>query len=124
MKVALGGLERAVSKLKSGPAKASGDGMSFDRVLRQVARESPPLKLSAHAEMRLKQRGIVLSPEELGKLSEAVERVREKGAKESLLLMREMAFLVNVRNRTVITALDRESMRERVFTNIDSAVII
>jgi flagellar operon protein len=57
-------------------------------------------------------------------LQEAVNRARAKGARESLVLMGELALVVSVKNNTVITAVDGANMRENVFTNIDSAVII
>lgn len=120
--VSIGGLERAVSELRS-KSEATGTGSDFERVLKEVM-ESGRFKLSAHAQMRLKQRGILLTAEDVRKIGEAIDRAGEKGARESLVLTDKAAFLVNVRNRTVITALDGESMRERVFTNIDSAIII
>lgn len=82
------------------------------------------LKFSHHAETRLKQRGIHLQQDQLAKLELAIEKAAAKGAKDSLMLMNDMAFIVNVTNRTVVTALDGASMRENVFTKIDSAVII
>jgi flagellar operon protein len=82
------------------------------------------LKFSAHAQTRLESRGIDLSADDLVKLQEAVNKVREKGAKESLILTDKAAFIVSVKNQTVITAVDRDSLKENVFTNIDSTVMI
>jgi flagellar operon protein len=82
-----------------------------------------PLKFSAHAEQRMRDRNIRLSDVELARLRDAVDRARAKGARESLVMMDNAAFVVSVRNQTVITAVDRESMKQNVFTNIDSAVI-
>lgn len=98
--------------------------LSFDKVLAQVSRQKRSVKISAHAEARLRQRKIILSGEDMERIEGAVEKMREKGAKESLLLMKDLALLVNVKNRTVITALDGENMKDKVFTNIDSAIII
>jgi flagellar operon protein len=56
-------------------------------------------------------------------LQRAVSRAEEKGAKDSLVLLRDLAFIVSVKNRTVVTAVDGEHIKENVFTNIDSAVI-
>lgn len=105
------------------PAPApAGKGTSFETVFAQeVARGG--LKFSAHAEKRLASRGIPFSPEELTNLSDAVDRAAAKGARETLVLVGTTAFLVSVRNRTVITAIDGDSLKENVFTNIDSAVI-
>ncbi len=103
----------------------TGSGLSFDQVLAQISdRGSQPVKISAHAEARLRQRRIYLSSEDMERINRAVERMSEKGARESLLLMKDLALLVNVRKRTVITALDGQNMKDKVFTNIDSAMII
>ena len=58
------------------------------------------------------------------RLQDAVLRAQAKGSRESLVMMDKAAFVVSIRNRTVITAVDQESMRQNVFTNIDSAVIV
>ncbi len=82
------------------------------------------IKFSAHAQARLASRNIQLSSAELAKIGNAVERAAQKGAKESLIMMDKVAFVVSVKNKTVVTAVDDASMKEHVFTNIDSAVII
>ena len=82
------------------------------------------LRFSQHALERMTNRGISLRPEDLVKLNEAVEKAASKGSKESLILMGDNALIVSVKNRTVVTAMDREAMKENVFTNIDSTVIL
>ena len=82
------------------------------------------LKFSQHAQERLRSRHINLGDLEMKELQEAVGRARAKGARESLVLMGELALVVSVKNNTVITAVDGANLRENVFTNIDSAVII
>lgn len=79
---------------------------------------------SNHAVKRLEQRGIELKPEQLNKIESAIDSAAAKGAKESLILLKDMALIVNVHNRTVVTAMDGSSMKDNVFTQIDSAVII
>ena len=81
------------------------------------------VKFSGHALQRVERRGIDTSPQTLARLNGAVERAAAKGARESVVLLDGTAFVVSVRNKTVITAVDAQSMREHVFTNIDSAVI-
>ncbi len=98
-------------------------GDDFRSILqRQVDQEK--LKFSLHAQARLAGRSRPLGPDELAKLSEAVDKASAKGARESLILMKDLALVVSVKNRTVITAVDGERMKDSVFTNIDSAVII
>jgi flagellar operon protein len=71
----------------------------------------------------VQRRGITLDPTTLGRLREGVGRAAGKGSRDSLVLVDGTAFVVSVPNRTVITAVGSEHMREHVFTNIDSAVI-
>lgn len=82
------------------------------------------LRFSNHAEQRLQQRGIELKPEQLAKIESAVNQAEAKGAKDSLILMQDMALIINVKNRMVVTAMDGSSMQNNVFTKIDSAVIV
>ncbi len=82
-----------------------------------------PLRFSKHALERVQRRGISLDPATLGRLQEGVGRVAGKGSRDSLVLVDGTAFVVSVPNRTVVTAVGSEHMREHVFTNIDSTVI-
>ena len=103
--------------------KPDGKPTAFDQVLGQ---KMPPewLKFSQHAQDRLRARGISMNEAEVGLLNSAVDNVAKKGGKESLIMMGDAAFVVSVKNRTVVTAMDRSQMRGNVFTNIDSAVVI
>lgn len=97
-------------------------GSSFTQLLQQ---ELSGVKFSQHALQRLTSRNINLDSTALQKLGQAVEKAAQKGAKESLILMNDnLAFVVSVKNKTVITAMDGASIKDNVFTNIDSAVII
>ncbi len=101
---------------------ANSNRASFQKLLDQQL-EASDLKFSAHALKRLAHRGIALSEGQMERLHEAVAKAAGKGGKESLILVDDLAFVVSVRNRTVITALDHEQMADNVFTNIDSAVV-
>jgi len=96
---------------------------SFTQVL---AQKLSGVQFSQHALDRLQARNIKLGQAELTKLNTAVDRAAQKGAKESLVLMNNnnLALVVSVKNKTVITAMDSASMKDNIFTNIDSAVII
>jgi flagellar operon protein len=83
-----------------------------------------PLKFSAHASQRLRDRKISLDPATMAKVSEAVDKADSKGVEEALILTANSALIVNVRNRTVITAVDRDAVAGNVFTNIDGAVLV
>jgi len=85
-------------------------------------RELEKLKFSKHAAQRLETRDISLSETEITKLAEAVEKAELKGSKDSLVMMNNTAFIINVPNRTVVTAMPISPEEENVFTNIDSVV--
>ena len=70
------------------------------------------------------ERGITLSPQDMAGIREAVQKAQAKGCKESLVVLDRVALVVSVENRTVITAVDARSLKENVFTNIDSAVFV
>jgi|SRR5579884_1918667 len=101
-------------------------GGSFRDVLRSTTAPATaqPLKFSAHAQQRLASRNISLSPEDVAKMNAMADQAAAKGAKQSLFMMRDVAMVVSIQNRTVITAVDQSSMKNNVFTNIDSAAII
>jgi flagellar operon protein len=87
------------------------------------------ITISAHARERLKLRNISLNDDDMKKISEAMDRIADKGGKQSLLFVKtsngnQTAMVVNARNRVVITAVDTESLRDNIFTNIDSAAIV
>ena len=94
---------------------------SFDTILQQKINE---VKFSQHAQERLNSRNIKFSATDLKKLDNAVERIAQKGAKESLIMLNDVALVVSVKNKTVITAMDGASAKDNIFTNIDSAMII
>ena len=80
------------------------------------------LKISAHAQDRIDQRDFKLEKIDMDKLEEAVDKLDKKGSKESLMFYKDMAFIASIKNRTIITALERESID--LITNIDSTIII
>lgn len=102
----------------SRPSKTSE--ISFEDVLRQQQQ----LKFSKHASERLESRNISLSEEQNARLADGVEQASAKGIRESLVLVDSLAFIVNVPNKTVVTAMDQKENNSNIFTNIDGAVII
>jgi flagellar operon protein len=102
--------------------EAAPGGRAFGDVLASRL-QAQPLRFSAHALQRIERRGITLDDSAVQRLQDGVQRAAAKGSRDSLVVVDGTAFVVSVPNRTVITAVDREHMREQVFTNIDSAVI-
>lgn len=103
-------------------ASVLNSGKTFNEILEKQL--NGEVKFSQHALQRLQSRNIKLDEAAMDKLNGAVDKAAQKGAKESLILMNNLALVVSVKNRTVITAMDEASMKENVFTNIDSAVIV
>lgn len=97
---------------------------SFQDLFSQELGRKAPVTFSKHAEQRLETRNIRLTSGELEAISAAVNRAAEKGIRDSLILMKDMAFIVNVPGRVVVTAMSGETARENVFTNIDGAVVL
>lgn len=109
---------------------AGTEGPSFAEVLRArqgIAPIGAPtagnVRFSAHAQTRLQSRQIPLEAAHLDRLQGAVQRAASKGARDALVLMDDMAMVVSIANRTVITVVDKDNLKQNVFTNIDSAVI-
>ncbi len=105
----------------------------FQKELDKVGSDKPgvdlnsvrqPLKFSAHAMQRLQDRKISLDPATLGRVSNAVDKAAAKGVQDTLVLTKDAALIVSVKNRTVVTAMDRNALDGNVFTNIDGAVIV
>jgi len=88
-----------------------------------LAQKTGDVQFSGHAIQRVRRRGIELGETTLARLHAGVDRAAGKGARDSVIFVDDTAFVVSVRNRTVITAVDRDHMKDHVFTNIDSAVI-
>jgi len=112
---------------RRGSAQSAGQTATGDNFKDMFSKEISgrrEISFSRHAQERLFSRGIALSDEDLHKISTAIDKADVKGAKETLVMMDDVAFVISVKNRTVITAFDRENLREGIVTSIDSAVIL
>lgn len=111
------------SKPQHKPAAGrTGEAGQFDQLLKQ-AQKSSGVRFSGHALERMQRRGINFNPGQLERLQQAVAQVDAKGGRDSLVMLDETALVVSVKNETVVTVVDREQLKQNVFTNIDSAVI-
>ena len=95
--------------------------VSFEDVLKQ---QQDKVKFSKHAMQRMESRNINLSDEQSARLENGVKEADSKGINESLVLVDSLAFIVNVPNKTVVTAMDQTETQSNIFTNIDGAVIM
>jgi flagellar operon protein len=108
------------------PAPAGGcptGGLAGPSFAEQLSRSSGEVRLSKHALERVQRRGIATGEPTMARLRHGVDLAAGKGARDAVVMVDDTAFVVSVRNRTVITAVDSAHMRDQVFTNIDSAVI-
>lgn len=128
-------IEQAASSIKrqNTDNKDNSSNVSFKEIFSQKlsieeaaseTSQSSVIRFSKHADTRLRQRDITLTEEQLSRLSEGTYKAGQKGIKESLVLLDNMAFIVNTSNNIVVTAMDQNMNDENVFTNIDGAVII
>ena len=105
--------------------KTINNSKSFSDILisKQFEVKESPVRFSKHAANRLSDRNIELSVNQIDRLNAGTQKAQQKGINESLVLVDQLAFIVNTKNNTVITAMDSDSSDENVFTNIDGAVI-
>ncbi|RPH92610.1 flagellar protein [candidate division KSB1 bacterium] len=95
----------------------------FDEELASKLEKPQSLNFSAHAQNRLLSRSIQLTNQQIARLENGVSQAAQKGARDSLVMLDNLAFIVSVSNRTVVTAVDSAMQNGNVFTQIDSAVI-
>ena len=95
----------------------------FQKVLQDsIGKKEDQIKISAHAQQRISERHLSLNDGDLTRLNQAMDTLEKKGAKESLMIYKDMAFIASVSNRTIITAMQNKEMD--VVTNIDSAIVV
>ena len=130
-------MTEAISKRKKQDVNATYNGPSFTEILsRQKSIDeliadrteetvvSGGIRFTKHADARLMQRNIILTDEQMTRLEEGTRKASDKGIKESLVLVDDLAFIVNTDKKMVITAIDQNSSEDNIYTNIDGAVII
>lgn len=110
---------------KSGTSQVATEGQSFQEILENSrARATGQVRFSKHAAGRLADRNIELTSGQMERLQEGAQKAQMKGIRESLVIVDQLAFIVNIPNHTVVTAMNQQDAAENVFTNIDGAVII
>jgi len=108
----------------SGTRTAEPKGASFASLLTQAMGTSESVRVSAHAAQRLEARGVRLSADSLAQVGEALDQLAEKGGKEALVLLGDVALVASVPNRTIITAVASGDDQTSIFTQIDSAAVL
>lgn len=117
-------LSKTRQQNKSAQENKKSDSPSFKDILGEKIKGKAKLSFSKHAQKRIDSRSIPVSRAEIDKLNSGIEKARDKGARDSLVMVNNVAYIVSVENNTVVTAVDEDSMDDNVFTNIDSAVFM
>lgn len=111
-------LDKNIENVKVGSSTPQ---KSFSEFLTEKQNE---LKFSAHAQKRIDDRQLKLSDTDYATLKRGIEKLKAKGGRESVVVVNDTAFVVSVKNNTVVTVIDEKQMKENVFTNIDSMIML
>jgi flagellar operon protein len=115
------GIENTSAVKRNQTVKTNHDFSSF---LQDAIVAKDKLTISKHAQYRLEQRNIEISSEKWNQIGAKLEEARQKGVKESLVILDNAALIVSAQNKTVITAMDRNEAASQIFTNINGAIIL
>lgn len=107
--------------VKSSPKKTN---LDFEKILDDSINKNENFSISNHAAARIKERNINFNKADMKKINDGINKADEKGAKDCLILYKDVALVTSIKNRTIITAVDKENSNENVFTNIDSVVLL
>lgn len=103
--------------------KQAGNDLKFKKIFDEsLQKQDNKLNISAHAQQRMRERNIKLEESDMNVLKDAISDLEKRGAKESLMLYKDMAFIASIRNRTIITTMNNNEMN--IVTNIDSTIIV
>ncbi len=116
--------EAPPARIQQRDPAGGGFGELLQQELAKSGQPSQSVAFSKHAISRAQERGIEVTPDLMDQLAGSVIRAQAKGATNILAMDSEKAFIINVPNAKVITAITQEEMRENIFTNIDGAVFL
>lgn len=106
------------------PAAKNKPNLTFEKMLDESINKSTGFSISNHAAERIKDRNISLNENDMKKINEGINEANKKGSKDCLILYKDVALVASIKNRTIITAVDKKSSKGNVFTNIDSVVLL
>jgi flagellar operon protein len=98
--------------------------INFNGILNEKINKNESFTMSKHAAERLSSRNISFNQQDMKNINEGINKAEQKGAKNSLILYKDVALITSIKNRTVITAVDKNSAKDNVFTNVDSVVLL
>ncbi len=115
---------RDIRQLQIEHSSAGSAAGSFGQMLLEQVNKEQGVHFSKHAAQRVQQRGIQVTENLLDSINRAVDKARDKGARDVVIISSQGAFIVNIPNNTVITSMSGSEMQDNIFTNIDSAVLV
>lgn len=115
---------RLINSSKSIKKNQINSNKDFGQILEKIQNKDEEIKFSKHATERLNSRDMSLSLDEMNRLKSAFHKAESKGVKDALILMDDKAFIANINNKVIITTVNKEQLKDNIFTNIDGAVII
>lgn len=115
-------LESFSKKLPENNKKSNGT--DFKNVLDNEVKKKESFVISAHAASRLNSRNITLNENDMKVINDGINTADKKGCKDSVIFYKDTAFVTSIKNRTIVTAIDKDSCKQNVFTNIDSVVML
>ncbi|WP_298837152.1 TIGR02530 family flagellar biosynthesis protein [Clostridium sp.] len=118
------GTQNEKGKVKKEQATYNKDNSSFNQILNTQIKKEEGFTISAHAAQRLNSRNIDFNDVDMKKVNDGINMADKKGAKQALILYKDMALITSIKNRTVITAMDKNESKGKIITNIDSVVMI
>ncbi|MFK7846919.1 MAG: TIGR02530 family flagellar biosynthesis protein [Rhodothermales bacterium] len=116
--------QKTLSPLQKSTQRTTRFDQTLEKAQQGIEQQEQVVRLSAHAVHRLEERNISLTSQERTDLGQAITRLSDKGARNALIVRDDAAFVVNVPNRTLVTAISQQELQQRVFTQIDSTMLI
>ncbi|EOS74620.1 flagellar operon protein [Dorea sp. 5-2] len=115
---------RAATVTGANTGKNTSTQVQFADILHKEADKAQSVQFSKHAAQRVRERGIEMTDSLLTNLNQAVKKAKEKGSRDVVVIGESGAFIVNVPHNIVVTTMSGAEMKENIFTNIDSAVLM
>ena len=95
---------------------------NFKEILNKLIDKNQGYTLSKHAAERLRE--INFSENDMKNIEKGFKLAEDKGAKNSVMVYKDVALIASIENKTIITAVDKARAESNVFTNVDSVVIL
>ena len=98
--------------------------VSFKEVLNNKIFQDNTINFSDKASKNLHEINGSLTTDQMNRLELGLGKLKEKGVSSGVLLMDSTAFVLNVKNQTVMTTIGKNRIQENVFSNFDAFAIV